>query len=635
MIGKNVSDKNGNAVAFNLGIDAKGIDYAQLISRIIKISGDIIGGEGSAIEVISGNEKAQYNKEKKRFEVTSAEGEIEEIKPEFAIDSTVFGGIYAGKISIIATEDGVGVRMRKDIISDVEEIEFDVNGNVMFEEITVEGKKGVKLKVKGLLENKGEVRSEEEKVLIETVGEIRNKGTISSGKGVEVKSDGEIKNEEEGIIGGKKVYSESLGIKNEGKIYAEEEIEIKALEKACNEERGEIGGKKVNIESLREIENKGEIYAKEELRLKAEEEIKNAGEIESIGTLRVESGKEIKNEGKIKGGGEIKIAGGEIRNAGEILGEEEIEIGGSEKTVNEGKIYSGSAVKIGGAKGIENLAGAVIEGGRIEARSGERITNEGTIYAQGGLSLFKAEEEIKNVGKIYGGEVIRIEGTAMRNGVLGILEAGILTIKMSGEISNIGKMGGEEEISIEGDGEIRNEEGGEITSLGKIYLASIGAIRNYGGILAEKEIKAIGLKVINGLGLGSEALISAGKLAHIKAGEKIINYGYIEAFGEKDEEGKIKAGSGELILETTSAKNEDYKINDAGEEFGVILMHSDFSKAEKILEEIREPVEQENFYLNPLAKINLTVSIGFAEFNSEGSLLEDELIKRAETKERK
>ena len=94
--------------------------------------------------------------------------------------------------------------------------------------------------------------------------------------------------------------------------------------------------------------------------------------------------------------------------------------------------------------------------------------------------------------------------------------------------------------------------------------------------------------------------------------------------------------SGDLVLSRLAFilrerfRKSDFIARYGGEEFGVILMHSYFSKAEKILEEIRETVEQENFYLNPLAKINLTVSIGFAEFNSEGSLLEDELIKRAD-----
>jgi diguanylate cyclase len=60
-------------------------------------------------------------------------------------------------------------------------------------------------------------------------------------------------------------------------------------------------------------------------------------------------------------------------------------------------------------------------------------------------------------------------------------------------------------------------------------------------------------------------------------------------------------------------------------------MHSNFSKAEKILEEIRKTVERETFYLPSAAKINLTVSIGFAEFCAGAPLLEEELIKLADS----
>ena len=132
VVGQNVFDKNGNPVAYNLGIDAKDVKYADLISRVIKLNGNIVGSDNTEVNIKTGNDKAQYNKNT-GFAVSSKADNNSE-KPEFAIDSTAFGGIYAGRIKFIATEDGVGVRTRSDLIASVDDINFDVNGNIILEE---------------------------------------------------------------------------------------------------------------------------------------------------------------------------------------------------------------------------------------------------------------------------------------------------------------------------------------------------------------------------------------------------------------------------------------------------------------------------------------------------------------------
>ncbi|MDR2192600.1 MAG: sensor domain-containing diguanylate cyclase [Endomicrobium sp.] len=77
-------------------------------------------------------------------------------------------------------------------------------------------------------------------------------------------------------------------------------------------------------------------------------------------------------------------------------------------------------------------------------------------------------------------------------------------------------------------------------------------------------------------------------------------------------------------------RKSDFIARYGGEEFAVILMHSDVYHAGKILEEIRKTIEKEKFYLPAPAQVNLTVSVGFVEFDPDGSLVEDELIKLAD-----
>lgn len=146
VVGRNITDNNGNTIAYNLGIDAQDVRYADLISRVVKINGNIHGNTiqskdkpfTTEVNIRTGNDKAEYNKQD-GFKITSKtntndaqntdntnntdntqteqQQDEQTIKPEFAIDSTAFGGIYAGRINFIVTENGVGIRTRSDLIA--------------------------------------------------------------------------------------------------------------------------------------------------------------------------------------------------------------------------------------------------------------------------------------------------------------------------------------------------------------------------------------------------------------------------------------------------------------------------------------------------------------------------------------
>lgn len=127
VVGRDVVDQDGRPVAYNLGIDMAGGSYVDLLSRIVEINGNILSG--GAVNIRTGNDRAVKNADGE-WTVTSTD---KANKPEFAIDSTALGGIYAGRVSLIATEDGVGVRTRGDVIANIDDIKFDALGNIVIQ----------------------------------------------------------------------------------------------------------------------------------------------------------------------------------------------------------------------------------------------------------------------------------------------------------------------------------------------------------------------------------------------------------------------------------------------------------------------------------------------------------------------
>ncbi len=122
-------DANGQNIIIPLGLDAGTTNYSEIISRTVKVSGEVYGGENFNIK--TGNHKYNYNTKK-----ATSNNENQDSKPEISIDGSAFGAMYAGRISFTSTEDGVGVKVAGgDLESTIDDINIDSNGNIEFEKL--------------------------------------------------------------------------------------------------------------------------------------------------------------------------------------------------------------------------------------------------------------------------------------------------------------------------------------------------------------------------------------------------------------------------------------------------------------------------------------------------------------------
>ncbi|WCE32067.1 two-partner secretion domain-containing protein [Vibrio sp. SCSIO 43137] len=86
-----------------LGLDATRQSYFDIISRTAELNAAINAKE---LTVITGQNNVRYQTN----QVTEKAATVGD-KPQLAIDSSSLGGMYAGRITLIATEDGVGVNV--------------------------------------------------------------------------------------------------------------------------------------------------------------------------------------------------------------------------------------------------------------------------------------------------------------------------------------------------------------------------------------------------------------------------------------------------------------------------------------------------------------------------------------------
>ncbi|WNJ95700.1 hemagglutinin repeat-containing protein [Vibrio ruber] len=106
--------ENGNVTGFyvsqgsvsieGLGLDATHQSYFDIITRTAQLNADIHAND---LSIVTGKNRVSYQSN----QVTATAADDKEAAPELAIDSSNLGGMYAGRIALVATDAGVGVNV--------------------------------------------------------------------------------------------------------------------------------------------------------------------------------------------------------------------------------------------------------------------------------------------------------------------------------------------------------------------------------------------------------------------------------------------------------------------------------------------------------------------------------------------
>jgi len=112
----------GDLLISGAGINASKQNYLDLVARSIKIDGQI---NAQNLHITTGANEWSY--ENRTSTALAMEGGT---APDYAIDTSLLGGMYANKIKLVATENGVGVRMLGDMAATAEDIVITSAGTI-------------------------------------------------------------------------------------------------------------------------------------------------------------------------------------------------------------------------------------------------------------------------------------------------------------------------------------------------------------------------------------------------------------------------------------------------------------------------------------------------------------------------
>ncbi len=360
------------------------VDEFDIVTRVAKINAKLYANN---LNIKTGNNYYNYD----TGEINSIELED---KPLLSIDTSMIGGMYAGRITMESSEEGVGVNLGGEVILDRDMI-ITSEGDIVYQNIT--SKEGVI-----------ELRASED---------ITQKGHISASDKIDIEAQGDI------LLN---CDCEEL----EGNcVYAVNSIEIKG-----DNIRNNTGilSLKNRLRAESRIINTGEINGSKGIDIDGDK-VLNRGEITSLSDIEITS-RDVRNVGEIVSEGEINISQGGskselIRNTGEIISKEDITIDTLELNNNDGVISSNQSIDIKYEELLRNNRGSIQGLKEINVHnegSGELINLLGEIKSGG--KIYMEGHYIENLGKIYGegdveilfGELINRNGSIVSKEGIGL-----------------------------------------------------------------------------------------------------------------------------------------------------------------------------------------------------------------------
>ena len=525
------------------GLDGRDADYTRILSRAAKIDGGIWGQDVQVIAAGGQTDAAGSLKDAAAPRAPSSSA------PVFAIDTGALGGMYAGKITLIAADNGSGIRNAGKIYAGAGGVTLSADGTLA-NSGTVAAQDGGALRLNaGQTDNSGTLYAHGQSS-IDSTSSLNNSGRILSTSETRIRS-AHIGNS--GQIDGGRLDIAAPVLDNSGRISQSGSQDL-AVDTARLANSGRIGlpennnGNSGNSSgnnggngnnngshsgNKRPPANNGngnsgnshgghtQVPTPADGRISVSGRLDNSGTIEAGGRTDLNVHSELANSGRLTLGS-LKADGSRFDNRqGDILAHS-ADIHSSHSDNRGGALAAGS-LKLDGTR-LDNRQGAIRSNSQSDILLSDGLNNEqGEITTADSLKL--AAGDIAGGGSILAGQDLEL--TANRLDGSGTLAAGRdAALKLSADFDSSGDIEAGRKLSIESGGSIRNRHrlaGGQALDIRARHID----IRAEGKLVSGSNTR-LGADTVDNRGL-----INSNGLTRIDAATALNNIGSGRIYGSR------------------------------------------------------------------------------------------------------
>ncbi|VEB25635.1 heme utilization or adhesion protein [Actinobacillus lignieresii] len=175
--------EKGKVKVSGKGLDNSRVDYTDIIAKETEINAGVWSKK--RLTAVTGKNRvtartaANTDSDLKIINTVknSTQAAEESHSPQYALDVSALGGMYAGKVHLIGTEQGLGVRNAGHIGASSENVKIDSQGRIVNQGI-VTGYTHAQLSARQGIENQGKLATKQGNIVLTSQADIRQHGSI-------------------------------------------------------------------------------------------------------------------------------------------------------------------------------------------------------------------------------------------------------------------------------------------------------------------------------------------------------------------------------------------------------------------------------------------------------------------------
>lgn len=268
------------------GVDLEDITSTDLVANVMNIVAPIYGGSND-VNLRTGDQTFNYLTKAVTSDNSTPGSNLPD---EVAIDASALGKIQAGRIFIIATKEGFGIKYSGDLLASRSGVTIDNQGNIDYNNIASEVGDILVASQKGSITQSGisQTKDSGSDIKLNAFGNITNSGQFLSTKNINIDSGATFRNDSAALnLSDNDFTIDAVDFINLGQIAANRDLDITATNQITNSAKL-VGGRNLKL-TAPQITNDDSIYAGNKITVTATDYLTNNKDIISLGLGLVEA----------------------------------------------------------------------------------------------------------------------------------------------------------------------------------------------------------------------------------------------------------------------------------------------------------------------------------------------------------
>ena len=408
--------RDGQVTIEGKGLNGSLTPYTDIYARALNVNAGLYANELTT--VLGQNDIDVKDQTAPKANAVNGQSSVQTAKPDFALDVAQLGGMYAGKIFLVGTEAGLGVRNAGSINATENQLTLNANGDLVNTGNIVANKDQIAIQAHNVV-NSGNISSTKSKIQVDAA-DIQNSGLIATSD--ELKLNAQVKiNNDTGVMNAGRIDLSAQNLSNaKGQIQQTGQQELNLTAKTLDNRQGVIGQATKDNTSGNQTGTTAPPVTNPEQNSSAQD------------SSSITVAEPIDLTPKTFDAGQIQIAQGIHNVSGQILNNADIGLSIQDSIINNGGAIQLPELQFNGqsfenqdgqliaqvvnitAHNVDNQKGSVIAGESFDLNAVQVNNTLGRLQSSKNLSLKTAGLE-NSQGQIVAGQQLNIDASQLNN----------------------------------------------------------------------------------------------------------------------------------------------------------------------------------------------------------------------------